>query len=205
MLHARKLASRGDDPKEDHFVYLDGVSWADYERLMKLRGEGSVPRLAYEQGVVELMSPSREHESIKSWIGRLVEVWCDVHDVEFRPVGSWTLKNKRKKTGVEPDECYVFGDRRVMRRPDLAIEVVWTSGGLDKRDLYRRIGVPELWFWRRGRISIHGLRPSGYVEVQKSEMLPGINLVELASFVHPRMTSRALRAYRATLRKRKGA
>ena len=33
-------------PSEDSFVYLRGVSWSDYERFMKLRGDGSVPRLA---------------------------------------------------------------------------------------------------------------------------------------------------------------
>src|SRR5689334_6089033 len=83
VLHAQKLASRDDEPKEDHFVHLRGVSWSDYERLLKVRGERSVPRLAYEKGVVELMSPSYEHESLAFWIGHLAEVWCDEHDIEF--------------------------------------------------------------------------------------------------------------------------
>jgi Uma2 family endonuclease len=205
VLLTAKLASRNDDPREDHFVVLRGVSWSDYERVMKLRGDGSVPRLAYEKGVLELMSPSVHHESIKSWIGRLVEVWCDVHDVEFQPVGSWTLKNKRKETGVEPDESYVFGDRLPTRHPDLAIEVIWTAGGIDKRDLYRRIGVPEVWFWRKGRISVHALRSRGYEEVARSEVLPGIDLAELASFLRGHVTSKAMRAYRAALRKKKRA
>lgn len=179
VLLADRLASRDDGPKEDHFVVLDGVSWSDYERLMKLRGEGSVPRLAYEQGVLELISPSEDHEAIAFWVGRLTEVWCDVNDIEFSRIGHWTLKDKRQLTGVEPDACYVFGERRSRvsgRRPDLAIEVIWTSGGIDKRDLYRRIGVPEIWSWRRGRISVHVLRRRGYREVPRSEILPGIDL-----------------------------
>ena len=53
--------------------------------------------------------------------------------------------------GVEPDECYVFGDAPDPERPDLAIEVVWTRGGIDKREIYRALGVRELWFWRRGQ------------------------------------------------------
>jgi Uma2 family endonuclease len=203
MLLAERIASRDDDPAEDHFVHLRGVSWSDYERFMKLRGEGSVPRLAYEQGVLELMSPSMEHETIKAWIGHLVAAWCDVHAVEFSASGSWTLKNKRKRSGVEPDDGYRFGERPHPRRPDLVVEVIWTSGGIDKRDLYHSFGVPEIWFWRRGRISIHALRARGYQEVPRSEVLEGIDLVELVSFLDRPTTSQAVRAYRAALQRRK--
>jgi Uma2 family endonuclease len=197
-----------DEPKEDHFVYLHGVLWSDYERLLKIRGEHSVPRLAYEKGVVELMSPSDEHESLTFWISRLTEVWCDEHDIDFSGLGNWTLKSKRNEGGVEPDACYIFGARRSRvegRRPDLAIEIVWKSGGIDKRDLYRKFGVPELWFWRRGRISVHVLRPRGYQAVERSELLPGIDLDELVSFLDRPTTSRAMREYRAALQKKKRA
>ncbi|MEG4506483.1 Uma2 family endonuclease [Microcoleus sp. F6_B4] len=34
--------------------------------------------------------------------------------------------------------------------PDLAIEVVFTSGGIDKLQLYKRLGIPEVWFWEDG-------------------------------------------------------
>jgi Uma2 family endonuclease len=200
-----QLAERLDAHEEDHFVYLRGVSWSDYERVMKIRGDGSVPRLTYEEGVLELMSPSEHHATIEGWIGRLLEVWCDVHGIEFSALGNWTLKSKRKRTGVEPDGCYIFGERRSRvegRRPDLAIEVVWTSGGIDKRDLYRRFGVPELWFWRGGRISVHVLRPRGYQQVSGSELLPGIDLDELVSFLDRPTTSQAMRAYRAALLKK---
>jgi Uma2 family endonuclease len=206
MVLAERLATRDDDPSEDHFVHLRGVSWSDYERVMKLRGEGSVPRLAYEKGVLELMSPSPDHETLGFWIGHLLEVWCEVHEIEFSGIGSWTLKNKRKRTGVEPDECYIFGERRSRvegRAPHLAIEVIWTSGGIDKRDLYHRFGMRELWFWRRGRISVHARRARGYQEVPRSEVLPGIDLAELVSFLDRPTTSKAMRAYRAALQRKK--
>jgi Uma2 family endonuclease len=203
---AERIAAREDGPAEDQFVYLRGVSWSDFERLDRIRGDGSVPRLTYEEGVLELMSPSDEHESLGVWIAHLVGVWCEEHEVEFSGLGSWTLRSKRQRRSVEPDECFTFGERRRRaggRRPDLAIEVIWTSGGLDKRDLYRRFGVPELWFWRRGRISVHVLRARGYQEVKTSRLLPGIDLAELASFLDRPTTSQAMRAYRAALQKRK--
>lgn len=101
--------------------------------------------------------------------------------------------------GVEPDECYVFGDRPDALRPDLAIEVVWTHGGLNKLELYRELGVAEIWIWSRGRIQVHVLRGNRYEPATESSALPGIDVAELASFVDRPTTSAAMREYRAKL------
>jgi hypothetical protein len=77
------LAELADPHREDHIVHLYGATWADYQRLLRLRGERSAPRITYLEGVLEIMSPSRTHESLKSLIGCLTEVWCLEHDVEF--------------------------------------------------------------------------------------------------------------------------
>ncbi len=144
-MHALALEpDRDDRPHEDHFVVLHGVSWSDYQRVLEIRGDHSSPRIAYLEGRLEIMSPSGSHERIKSLIGRLVEVWCLEHDVEFTTVGSWTLEDKTTDRGVEPDECYIFGPPRGALRPDLAIEVIWTSGGLAKLEIYRKLGVAEV-------------------------------------------------------------
>jgi Uma2 family endonuclease len=58
------------------------------------------------------------------------------------------------------------------QRPDLAIEVIWTSGGLDKREIYRALGVREVWFWRKGRLTVHALRPAGYEEIAGRRAAP---------------------------------
>jgi Uma2 family endonuclease len=147
---------RDDSPAGNQFVYLRGT-FADYETLLRIRGERSVPRIAYLEGTIELMSPSNQHEGIKSTIGRLVETDCLVRGIRFQALGNWTLKKRSVKRGVEPDECYVFGARRA-GRPDLAIEVIWTSGGVDKLEIYRCLQVPEVWVYRRGRIQVHALR-----------------------------------------------
>jgi Uma2 family endonuclease len=188
-----------DEPHEDHFVHLGGVTWADYQRLLKIRGDHSAPRITFLEGTLEIMSPSIHHESIKGKIGCLVEVWCLEHGVEFSTLGSWTLESKKQKRGAEPDECYVFGGVKNPKRPDLAIEVVWTSGGLDKLAVYSRLGVPEVWFWRRGRIHPYVLRGKTYAEVDRSAALPEIDLSLLASFLDRPTTSQAIREYRAAL------
>lgn len=93
----------------------------------------------------------------------------------------------------------MFGNVSEPQRPDLAIEVMWTSGGVNKLDIYRKLGVREVWFWRRGRLTAHTLRGENYAEGSGSEVLPGIDLVELASYLDRPTASQAIREYRAAL------
>lgn len=199
MTTAAPLLQHDDRPQEDHFVHLSGVTWADYERLLEIRGDRSSPRITFLEGTLEIMSPSRSHESIKSLIGRLVETWCLEHDVEFSTYGSWTLQSQETDRGAEPDECYVFGSVPEPQRPHLAIEVIWTRGGIDKLEIYRKLGLQEVWYWRRGRIQPYVLREERYQPVDGSEVLPGIDLGQLASFLDRPTTSQAIREYRAAL------
>jgi Uma2 family endonuclease len=164
-----------------------------------MRGDHSAPRIAFLEGEVEIMSPSRDHESIKSRIGCLVEVWCLERGVDFNTYGSWTIKDRKEERGAEPDECYVFGRVPEPTRPDLAIEVVWTAGGINKLEIYRKLGVAEVWFWKRGVITTYRLEGGQYAEVPASVVLAGIDLRTLASYLDRPTTSESMREYRAAL------
>jgi Uma2 family endonuclease len=102
--------------------------------------------------------------------------------------------------GAEPDECYIFGNAQDRVAPDLAIEVVWTSGGINKLDVYRKLGVNEVWYWSRGRIDVYLLRDEQYELAPVSQALRGIDLRQLERFVDQPTTSAAMLAYRAALR-----
>jgi len=197
------LRQLSDDGDQDHIVCLHDVSWADYLRVLRIRGDHSAPRITYLQGELEIMSPSRSHESIKSLLGCLVEVYCLERGIEFSVYGAWTLKKKREERGAEPDECYVFGEVASPKRPDLAIEVVWTSGRIDKLEVYRKLGVREVWYWRHGKLQPYALHGSRYRPISGSRVLPGIDLAELVSFLDRPTASRAIREYRAALTKRR--
>jgi Uma2 family endonuclease len=199
MTALAQLTDHDDRPREDHFVWLRGATWSDYQRVLQIRGDHSAPRITYLEGTLEIMSPSRSHESLKSLIGCLVEVWCLHHGVEFSTYGSWTLESQTAERAAEPDECYVFGQVTDPERPDVAIEVVWTSGGINKLEVYRKLGVREVWYWRRGRIQVYALRGESYEAVPASEVLAHIDLDQLASFLDRPTTSRAMRDYRAAL------
>jgi len=197
-----RWSERDDRPTEDHIVRLHGASWEDYERLVAIRGDRSAPRIAFLEGEIEIMSPSRDHESIKSRIGRLVEVWCLERGIEFSTYGSWTVGDKRVQRAAEPDECYVFGEVANPAQPDLAIEVVWTSGGIDKLEIYRELGVREVWFWRKGAITPYRLRANRYEEIGASEVLAGLDLRQLAAYLDRATTSQSIVEYRAALQGR---
>ena len=183
----------------DQRLVMYNVPWSGYEAQLALRGDAPVPRLAYLDGAMELMSPSREHERLKSSIGRLVEAFAIECGIELSPYGAWTLRAAPKASGLEPDECYIIGTDQAKERPDLAIEVIWTSGGIDKLEIYRRLGVPEVWTWRDGAITVSVLCETGYAPSEASKQLPGIDLHQLLSFLDYPTVTQAVRAYRKAL------
>jgi Uma2 family endonuclease len=187
---------------EDAIVQMRNATWADYQRMLEIRGEKAVPRLTYLEGVLEFMTLSQSHEVIKSMIGCLVEAWCIENGVGITPYGSWTLASKESDRGAEPDECYVLGDIAKPERGDLAlaIEVVWTSGGINKLDVYRKLGVREVWIWKDERIDVFCLRGEQYEPVPRSEALPALDLGLLLRFVPVRPMTRAVTEYREALR-----
>lgn len=208
MSAARPLVIPPDPDTTDHFVYLQG-DWDDYERLLAMRGEGSVPRITYLEGLIELMSPSQYHEIDKTRLARLLEAWAEEAGVDLEGYGSWTLKRKRAKRGAEADECYTVNRRAAAEndRPDIAIEVIWTSGGIDKLEVYRKLKVREVWYYERGSLKFFALRGErgreAYVEIPKSELLPQLPqpLILTGMLDATQSQTAAVRSLRAQLRK----
>src|SRR5689334_19625497 len=96
--------SREHAASADQRLIMHNVSWSAYEAQLALRGESPVPRVTYLDGAMELMSPSRDHERLKSCIGRLIETYALERRIKLSPYGSWTLRNAPKASGLEPDE-----------------------------------------------------------------------------------------------------
>jgi Uma2 family endonuclease len=184
---------------EDPRIVLRGLRWKDYEALLRIRGERAVPRMTYLEGELELMSPSSRHETVKKMIARLLEAHAVERGLVFNGYGSWTLKDRRLERGLEADECYVLttGKPKV---PDLAIEVVRSSPLVDKLEVYRGLGVREVWVWRDGAITIHRLRRGRYAVIPRSELLPELDLELLLGFVDREDQTAAVREYQARLR-----
>ncbi len=194
---------RSADPDlVDHRVYLYDVSWEDYERFLAVRGDNHRPRMTYLDGVLEIMTTSSHHERLKTRWARLLEAWSEEMGIDLEGIGSWTIRNELKKKGVEPDECYFVGDNRPeAEMPDLALEVVWTSGGLDKLLVYAGLGVREVWMWMDDEITMHALRGSRYEQIARSELLPALDPVLITDLVNSDSSqAEAVRTLRASLR-----
>jgi Uma2 family endonuclease len=182
----------------DQRVHFRAVPWDRFLAVLAARGESSAVRITYIGGLLELMSPSFSHEAIKKTIARLVEAYADELGLDLYGAGSWTLKNKLEKLAIEPDECYSLGAPG--RVPELAIEVIWTSGGLDKLEVYRGLGVAEVWVWKKGKIAAYVLRGDRYVRAARSKLLPGIDLALVARFSARPDQPVAVRELRALVR-----
>jgi Uma2 family endonuclease len=184
---------------QDQRVFLNDVSWEDFELILRIRGDQAGVRVTYLDGVLELMTPSIDHEGIKKTIARLLEAYAEERGLPFNGFGSWTLKNAARKSALEPDECYSLSLGRPTS-PDLAIEVVWTSGGIDKLDVYLGLRVREVWFWRDGVIEVTALAGDRYERRERSELLPDLDLAELARYIDPENQTDSVRRYRTALR-----
>lgn len=199
MVTTSKLPPGEYVPTADQRIVMYGVPWAHYEAQLALRGDASVPRISYLDGAMELMSPSKQHERVKSYIGRLVEAYALARGIDLSPYGAWTLREAPKRAGVEPDECYLIGPDQERDTPDLVIEVIWTSGGIDKLEAYRRLGVQEVWFWKDDAIQVHVLGEGGYQTVRSSACLAGLDVDQLCSFLDRPTAMQAVKAFRAAL------
>jgi Uma2 family endonuclease len=198
MPRAVALREHDDKPNADHIIVLHDVTWEDYERLLEIRGDRSAPRISYLEGEVEIKSPSKDHERIKSSIGGLLETWCIDRGIEVSAFGSWTLKTEDNEGAAEADECYIFGTE-ARERPQLAIEVEWTRGGINKLEIYRKLGVDEAWYWRKGVIEIYVLTEGTFTRTQHSRLLPALDVELLASMLDRDTLTQAVRDFRKAL------
>ncbi|GET40525.1 Uma2 family endonuclease [Microseira wollei] len=172
---------QADDPEERRIV--TGVAWEQYEALLADLGDSLAYRVAYLDGVLEIVSPSRRHENAKTRTGDLLLIYFLETDTEYFPMGSTTLRKPEKKAGGEPDESYCIGTDKEF--PDLVIEVVVTSGGINRLDMFRRLGAREVWFWQNNEFKLYHLREEtptqftatfGYELISRSELLPNLDI-----------------------------
>lgn len=212
MVLLNELASRItlDDPEERRV--LSRVSWEQYEALLADLGDSSAYRVHFLDGVLEILAPSCNHESGKTGIGDLLLIYFLETDTEYFPMGSTTLKKPEQQAGGEPDESYCIGTDKEF--PDLAIEVIVTSGSINRLELYRRLGVREVWFWQKHRLSLYHQREqtpaqfvdtAGYEPIQQSEVLPDLDLELLTRCLQTSNPLAAAKAFRQGLRNQKKA
>ena len=196
-------------------MVLENVRWDTFVELSERR-RGSVPRMTFDEGVLELMSPRRQHENIGRLIGRLVEIYTEVLNIEIQTVASTTFKRKDLQKAFEADESYYIEHAEQIRPkeevdltidppPDLVIEVEITSSAIQKLRLFAAMGVPEVWRHDGEHLEMFVLEDRTYVPIETSRALPGLTVDLINSLLEQRFSlgeTAIMRRFRKSLNQR---
>lgn len=197
-------------------VLLEDVSWQEFEAILSELGEHRAARVAYDNGILEIMTPLPEHERNKETISDLVKALLEELDIEFLPLGSTTFKNQLMKKGIEPDNCFYIQNEAAIRGkdrldltvdppPDLALEIDVTSR--THPNIYEALKVPELWRFEKGKLQINVLQLGKYVELAFSPTFPNFPLSQvIPEYLLQCKTvgrNKTMRAFRSWVREQK--
>jgi len=182
---------------EESRVLLFDVPWSTYVVLRDTVDSGGV-RMTYLRGALEIVRTSRRHEVSKKQIARLLELFCLERGIALYGYGSTTFRSEEKERGLEPDECDCRdADRDV---PDVAIEVVVTPAKIDKLEVYRGLGVREVWLFQAGRFRVLELQDGAYRGLPASTVFAELDLDRLAHWAAQPDQAQALVGWRDELR-----
>ncbi len=198
-------------------LLINDVTWEQYEALLAYRDANShLPRINYWNHTLEIMAPLPEHERAIVVIADFVKAILRLQHRPWESLRSTTFKHLNL-AGVEPDDCFyiqnqpaVIGkdriDLAVDPPPDLAIESDLTSK--TKTEAYQVIGVPELWIYNAGKLTLYQLQAGQYRETDISPNFPELPIKTLIPQIVQRAkeigSSQALLEFEEALRKRMG-
>lgn len=183
----------------DQRVAIRFTDWDGFETLLAIRGDRSAPLILYLDGTIYLSSHNFLHERLRARFGRLVASLVEEFNTPCLSSGSTTFRRRDKEAAVEPDLSFYLANEKPMRGkldidlnidppPDLAIEVTCAHDNYEAIEVYRLLGVPEVWDWEKDRLRMLCLNPSGeYAQVERSLAFPILAAGEAESWVSKNM------------------
>ena len=197
-------------------ILLSDISWADYENFLEDFEERPGWRLAFDEGRLEIMPPTIEHERYSVTFNDFIRLYCLHFDIDLESTGSTTFRSEDLEKGVEPDECFyiqsagkISGTERFSKPypvPDIAVEVDLTTESLDKFPIYAALKVAELWVFDGKNLSFYELVGEKYHQITQSRALPEILAKDLVKFLEisrKKGQTAALKSFREWLVKQK--
>jgi Uma2 family endonuclease len=196
-------------------LILNDVSWDEYEQLVADLEQWNGIRVTYDQGRLEIMSPSKKHEAAKEIIARMMHVLAEEMDVAVEALGSTTYKQKWLQRGLEPDCCfYVQNADKIISvmdikleidpPPDIAVEVDVSHASDTKLKIYAGMKVPEVWLYNRQGTHMYQLVEDRYVSIDASITFPILTNEIVTRFVKQGLAegqTAALKSFRQWLAK----
>ena len=180
-------------------VVLRGASWDDYVTWDRHFEELGYGRVAYCDGILEIMSISKLHEKIKTILHHIIVNYAIHIGRNPDSAGSATIGNRAKDAGKEPDDSFWFDREASGNTPDLIVEVVVRSEAIDKLNFYSRFEIPELWIWKDDKLKVYLLDGSTYQESGKSGLFPELDLKVVETCCEADNLGAAIREFREYL------
>ena len=165
--------------KTDQLVILTGVTWDDYEKFDSPQYNHYL--ISYLNNEITIMSPGRNHERITATIEMLIEAYCEKQNIACFPFRRNRLEEKGLE-GKEPDTAYAFVTDK--DKPDLAVEVNFTSGSINDLTKYKYLKIPEVWIWQNNKINFYLLNNDSYSKIPVSFVLNGIESKTLIDYIN---------------------
>jgi Uma2 family endonuclease len=183
-----------DARQQTQHIIMRGITWETYQRLLKDLGDHRSSRLAYDQGVLEIIMPTALHETLNRIIALIITTLVDELDLRIKNYGSTTLDREDLEKGAEPDSCfYIQNVDRILGKtlnlatdppPDLAIEVDITSSSQRRFGIYLQLQIPEVWRYTQPQgITLYRLVDGDYQECEFSPTFPMISGTVLMQFI----------------------
>jgi Uma2 family endonuclease len=198
--------------QQTQHLVLEGVTWATYQALRQDLGDHRSAKLAYAQGVLEIIMPSDLHEFISRFLEAMIRTLTDELGMKIRGYGATTLDREDLAHGVEPDACFYIQtvDRILGKRldittdppPDLAVAVDITSSSRRRFDIYLQLQIPEVWHYTQHQgLTIYHWQAGEYIDCPFSPTFPMISgdviqrFLQLADTTDDNGVCRALRQW----------
>ncbi len=189
-------------------LLLREVSWGEFEAILAELGQHRNTRIAYTNGLLEIMAPLPEHEYFKQSISIAIEDIAEVLEQDYESYGSTTWRRQAEQAGLEADNCFYFQNEAQIRGrlefdltqdppPDLALEIDLTRKSLARFPIYARLGVPEIWCYDSGTLTIYQLQQNQYAEASQSQVFPSLKVQELPQLIAAHRQSGRLALRRA--------
>lgn len=163
-------------------LVLNSISWEKFKQIETIFQDINEVRFIYLDGDLEIMILGKEHEYYKRTITLLLDAYLRYKNIRFYSGGSATLGNKEITGRKEPDESYNIYSKKDI--PDLVIEVIISSGDISILEIYRRIGIPEVWFYQNSLLTFYTLKNNQYIQVNKSQLLPELDLENFTKYIN---------------------
>lgn len=193
-------------------ILLTNVSWSKYENFLKDFENQAGWRLTYDEGKLEIMPPTPEHEEYSFSFHNFVLAYCEHFDINLEGRGSTTFRRQSFKKGVEPDECFyiqtaekIAGKKLPAKNfpvPDVAVEIDVTTESLDKFPIYLALEVPEIWIYNGKKVAFYEREAESYRRISHSRALPKLSAEKLGKFLEMSRTkgqTAALKSFRKWL------